>query len=194
MVGITNMNHWAGSMNDAIVVYPDGVGVGATSCWSIPGMVNVGQCFYDVGNDDVGFINALIDEMIRRYSIDESRIYAAGFSNGGMMALNLACRLSHRIAAFGVVSGGPMVNLVAVGSLTVNSWQCPWGARQGKVPVMFIHGKSDTITPHQHAPDTVSWLAAQHGYTQLLCPLVAIGCPWVRPRVQDACDIVKVVT
>jgi polyhydroxybutyrate depolymerase len=102
----TNMDSLAGAQQNAIVVYPDGIGVGALSCWSIPNMANLGQCSFDAGIDDVGFINALIDQMFSRYSIDPSRIYAVGYSNGGMMALSLACRLSDRIAAVGAVAGG----------------------------------------------------------------------------------------
>lgn len=55
--------------------------------------------------DDVGFINALMDEMISRYLIDPNRIYAAGSSNGGYMCLQLACELSDRIAAVAAVKG-----------------------------------------------------------------------------------------
>ena len=51
--------------------------------------------------DDVGFTEALIDSISSTYSIDQSRIYAAGMSNGGFMSLLLACTLSERIAAVG---------------------------------------------------------------------------------------------
>ena len=51
----TNMDSLAGAQQNAIVVYPDGIGVGALSCWSIPNMANLGQCSFDAGIDDVGF-------------------------------------------------------------------------------------------------------------------------------------------
>ena len=163
----TDMDNLAGAQRNAIVVYPDGVGVGAFSCWSIPGMVNPGQCLFDAGIDDVGFINALIDQMFSRFSIDPSRIYAVGFSNGGMMALSLACRLSHRIAAVGSVAGGPMVTAGFFGSLTVSSWACPWDTRRGSIPVMLIHGTSDTSAAYENAPGTASWFATQQGFVQI---------------------------
>ena len=55
--------------------------------------------------DDVGFISALLDEMITQYSIDETRVFVSGFSNGGSMALRLGVELSDRIAAVAAVAG-----------------------------------------------------------------------------------------
>ena len=55
--------------------------------------------------DDVGFISDLLDEMIAQYSIDDSRIFVSGLSNGGSMALRLGVELSDRIAAVGAVAG-----------------------------------------------------------------------------------------
>ncbi|MBK43134.1 MAG: hypothetical protein CMC83_04590 [Flavobacteriaceae bacterium] len=54
--------------------------------------------------DDVFFIEALIDSIAENYQIDESRIYACGYSHGGGFALSLACRLNEKIAAIGVVA------------------------------------------------------------------------------------------
>jgi polyhydroxybutyrate depolymerase len=55
--------------------------------------------------DDVGFVNALIDDLIARYQVDEHRIYATGFSNGASMAFRVGRELSHRIAAVSPVAG-----------------------------------------------------------------------------------------
>merc|ERR1719461_2560481 len=49
--------------------------------------------------DDVGFIDTLLDELEDTYCIDRSRVYATGFSNGGMMTQRLGCELNHRLAA-----------------------------------------------------------------------------------------------
>ncbi len=57
------------------------------------------------GVDDVGFIDALIDHLGEQLNIDPRRIYATGFSNGAMLAYQLACRLSQRIAAIAPVGG-----------------------------------------------------------------------------------------
>jgi polyhydroxybutyrate depolymerase len=53
--------------------------------------------------DDVGFIDALLDELIAKYPVDTRRIYVTGMSNGGMMAHRLGIELAHRIAAIAPV-------------------------------------------------------------------------------------------
>ena len=55
-------------------------------------------------HDDIGFVDALIDEMHAAHGIDLNRVYAMGYSNGGGFTFDLACRLNERIAAIGVVA------------------------------------------------------------------------------------------
>ena len=85
--------------------------------------------------DDVGFIDALIDIMNSRYSIDLERIYACGYSRGGFMAYTLACQLGHRIAAIASVAG--------VLSTSVADSCSPLKT----MPVLHIHGTADTWVP-----------------------------------------------
>ena len=54
---------------------------------------------------DFGFIETLIEEISFNYNIDLERIYAVGYSNGGMMAYGLANHNSELIAAVASVSG-----------------------------------------------------------------------------------------
>ena len=55
--------------------------------------------------DDVGFIFHLINKISEFYSVDRERVYVAGFSNGGYLSFELACKLSSEIAAFASVAG-----------------------------------------------------------------------------------------
>ena len=41
--------------------------------------------------DDVGFLKTVIERVSRQASIDRSRVYATGMSNGGLMSYRLAC-------------------------------------------------------------------------------------------------------
>ena len=62
--------------------------------------------YWGTDSDDLGFLNLLIDQAYTDYGIDLSRVYCAGFSNGGFMSHRLACELSDRIAAIACVAGG----------------------------------------------------------------------------------------
>ena len=89
-----------------IVVYPDGSGRsrrGVLETW------NAGHCCgYAMKNkvDDVGFISALIDNLVAKDNADPRRIYVTGMSNGAMMTQRLGIELSGKIAAIAPVVGG----------------------------------------------------------------------------------------
>lgn len=87
-------------------------------------------------NDDVPFISALIDQLIADGGVDASRVYAAGFSSGGFMTERLACELSDKIAAFGIVSAALRASQAAV---------C-FPAKQ-RTKVYFL-GTADLIVPY----------------------------------------------
>lgn len=55
--------------------------------------------------DDVAFARAVIADVRANYNIDAARIYATGFSNGGIMAHRLACGLADQLAGIAAVSG-----------------------------------------------------------------------------------------
>lgn len=55
--------------------------------------------------NDVIFFDQMLDELMKTYMIDESRIYMAGFSNGSGMTSRLAVELSDRITAVGGLAG-----------------------------------------------------------------------------------------
>jgi polyhydroxybutyrate depolymerase len=80
--------------------------------------------------DDLGFINALIDTISAHYNIDQSKIFATGFSMGGFMSNRLACELNDRIASIASVAG-------PIGG----ELDCQPGQ---SIPVCHFHGTSDT--------------------------------------------------
>ncbi|PKL46330.1 MAG: hypothetical protein CVV42_16925 [Candidatus Riflebacteria bacterium HGW-Riflebacteria-2] len=55
--------------------------------------------------DDVGFANALLDELAGKYPIDPKRIYATGLSNGAIFCHFLAAAPGNRFAAIAPVVG-----------------------------------------------------------------------------------------
>ena len=88
--------------------------------------------------DDLGFINALIDTLSVSYTIDQTRIYACGFSMGGFMANRLACELNNRIAAIASVAG----TIGGALSCTPNK----------AISVCHIHGTSDATINYSGNP------------------------------------------
>jgi polyhydroxybutyrate depolymerase len=90
--------------NGFVVVHPDGVKVqgGPGGAW------NAGACCGAPardGVDDVAFVAALVDAMEARFTIDPTRVFAIGHSNGAMMSFRLACDLSDRITGIGMWAG-----------------------------------------------------------------------------------------
>ncbi len=87
-----------------IVAYPNGAGV-------LPRRLltwNAGECCGFSMNqrvDDVGFAIAVVDDLAKRTSIDQNRVYATGHSNGAMMAYRLGAERADRVAAIVPVAG-----------------------------------------------------------------------------------------
>ena len=55
--------------------------------------------------DDVAFADSLVARLGRALPVDTARVYATGFSNGGMLALLLACRSARTYDAVADVGG-----------------------------------------------------------------------------------------
>lgn len=54
---------------------------------------------------DIFFIEFLLDTLSTQFNIDNSRVYACGYSLGGMFSYELACQLNERITAIASVAG-----------------------------------------------------------------------------------------
>jgi polyhydroxybutyrate depolymerase len=92
---------WAAAMNIIVVAVNGAVHEGYSS-W------NAGRCCTNATTyeeNDVLLTSTIIDYLKSQATIDESRIWAMGHSNGGMMAYRLACDLSEKITAVAVVTG-----------------------------------------------------------------------------------------
>jgi len=117
-----------------IVVYPDGIEMN----W------NDGRSDEEDNDrahreniDDVGFIAALADKMVRDYNVDPERIYATGISNGAIMSYRLACELSDRIAAIAPVDGNmPLL-------------YTPGCSPSRHIPVLAINNVNDPLVPFE---------------------------------------------
>lgn len=107
----------------------------------------------NTGINDIGFVDALLRSAQGTYSVDPSRVYAMGFSKGGMMAYHAACVLPGRIKAIAAVSA------------TLSARNCP--NPQG-VSVLHIHGTNDQNVPFnggvgEFTGGKGNWPAVQRG-------------------------------
>ncbi len=57
--------------------------------------------------DDMQFISKILDFLQNNYNVNRKRIYASGFSNGGVMTTRLSQEMSHRFAAIAAAAGQP---------------------------------------------------------------------------------------
>ncbi len=119
-------------LNSFILVYPQG------SC--LDGVPHWNPCPIGGDNkssaDDLGFFEAMINEISTEYNLDMERIYAAGYSNGGMMAYGLANYKSNLIAAVASVSGSMLDCLE-----TPNH----------PMPVLHLHGTNDSVIAYDES-------------------------------------------
>jgi polyhydroxybutyrate depolymerase len=104
--GYTDMNTTADRAG-FVVVYPSGRVEGTQET----PYFNAGACCGDATRprDDIAFVRAMLADLGKNLCVDADRIYATGFSNGGMMSYRLACELSDQIAAFAPVSGASLL-------------------------------------------------------------------------------------
>ena len=128
-----------------LLVHPEGTRFFGNQFWNVgfPGLSST--------IDDVGFTEALIDELATLYTIDLDRVYATGMSNGGFMSFLLACQLSEKIAAVASVTG----------SMTQDTFDdCN---AQLPTPVLQIHGTEDDVVLYNEnnlslpIPDVISY-------------------------------------
>ncbi len=92
------------------------------------------------GTDDAAFLLALVDHFVRSGVADPQRVYVAGISNGGAMALTLACQHSARFAAVASV----IMEFTPTMAANCKPSQ--------PVPVLFLNGTADPLIPYAGGP------------------------------------------
>ncbi|HSS21691.1 MAG TPA: hypothetical protein VLL54_16580 [Pyrinomonadaceae bacterium] len=108
MQGMSQLMHLQTLWPEAIVVYPQGLisprpmdPPGNATGWQY----EANQTRGNVGNRDLDFFDAMVATMKQTYAVDEKRIYATGFSLGGVFSYLLWAERSKTIAAVGEVAG-----------------------------------------------------------------------------------------
>jgi polyhydroxybutyrate depolymerase len=115
-----------------VTVHPQGSDVEV-----VPGVrVNPGWDILGLHVDEAAFVAAVLDELASELCIDTNRVYATGISNGGALALQLACTLGDRITAVAAVAPLPISN-------------CP---NPTPTPTLIFHGLDDLFIPYGGDP------------------------------------------
>lgn len=94
------------------------------------------------GADDLGFVKAILAQVLKLQCIDVRRVYCTGYSNGARFCMMLASMLSGVIAAVAPVSG--------------LRYPDPNDAKRA-MPILAFHGTADTINPWAGRGDPTYW-------------------------------------
>ncbi|WP_130803446.1 alpha/beta hydrolase family esterase [Acinetobacter ihumii] len=126
------MKRWQtmAEQQDFILIAPQGIGANARmGTWNAQGCC--GEAMKKKVND-LEFVQQILKDVSRNTPIDHNKIYMVGFSNGGMLAHQLAISMGSQLAAVAVVSGALFGNETAAKS---------------PVPILMIHGEQDSVVP-----------------------------------------------
>lgn len=89
------------------------------------------------GTDDIAFLMAIVDKLVKDGVADPRRIYATGLSNGGAMALSLACQHPDRLAAVAPT----IINMTDLFGAACKPAQ--------PIPVLLMNGTEDPLIPYK---------------------------------------------
>jgi polyhydroxybutyrate depolymerase len=122
------------SKREAIIVYANAAGTD----WDLTTPKDT--------NGDMNYLVALVDDVASKVSIDKARVLGTGWSGGGFMASQTACRFAGLFKAIAIHAGGaPFVSDDgSPGKDGNDETVCP----AGPVATIVVHGAADgTVTP-----------------------------------------------
>lgn len=155
-----------------IVVYPNASEI-MTDVWHFGLGWYTASWFDELGRwfvDEKGYVMKIIEKMQNDYNIDMNRIYAAGHSNGGMMAYYLAAIFSDTFAAIASNGGCIGGHIRDFEMVTIPEPENP-------VSIIEFHGKKDNEVPYDGG-----WDRSQSVYYTSVDEAVSF---WVE---HDGCD------
>jgi polyhydroxybutyrate depolymerase len=114
------------------VVYPNGY-EGFWNACNIVGDYSANK----LNIDDVGFLTALLDQLVTEIGVDPGRVFATGMSRGGHMAFRLALEAPSRFRAVAAVAANVPVP---------ENFKCK-PSEQGTASVLIMNGTQDPLNP-----------------------------------------------
>lgn len=116
------------------VVFPDGLNQAWADARTKAGPALRGP---PPGTDDVAFIAKLVEKLVANGTADPKRVYVAGISNGGAMAMTLACARADLFAAAASV----IMNLTDEAAVTCHPSR--------PLPMLLMNGTADPLVPYE---------------------------------------------
>ncbi|MET4274143.1 MULTISPECIES: PHB depolymerase family esterase [unclassified Bradyrhizobium] len=116
------------------VVFPDGLNHAWADARTKAGPALRGP---PAGTDDVAFIAKLVEKLVANGTADPRRVYVAGISNGGAMAMTLVCARADLFAAGASVS----MNLTDEAAVTCHPSR--------PLPMLLMNGTADPLVPYE---------------------------------------------
>ncbi|AYU83842.1 hypothetical protein, conserved [Leishmania donovani] len=110
---------------------------------------NAGMCcgFLEEKPNDVAFAKQVVTELSQSVCIDKTRVMAAGFSNGAMLAEVLACDAPEMFRAVASVSGVVEIRPGNDAALTACTAAVEKASSTVRTSVLMVHGTADLLVP-----------------------------------------------
>lgn len=116
------------------VVFPDGLNNAWADARTKAGPALRGP---PAGTDDIAFIARLVEKLVADGTADARRVYVAGVSNGGAMAMTLICARADLFAAGASV----IMNLTEEAAVTCHPSR--------PLPMLIMNGTADPLVPYE---------------------------------------------
>ena len=141
-----------------ITVYPDGIG----GTWSVGCGCTTAEL---AGANDIIFLETLIRQLVDGLPVDTTRIYLAGYSQGGQLAQRYGCS-----------SDAPPAGIASVAASLYR------GVAQSCAPaspfsVILIHGDADAVMRFDGFGGAASVLAAEETFDTWVSAMGCVGSP-----------------
>ncbi|HYQ04509.1 MAG TPA: hypothetical protein VER96_37810 [Polyangiaceae bacterium] len=175
--------HACGNPNTEFVSITDNTDFGTGYVRAFPNTPDSGQCWSNYAGD-VARVIAQYDELMSKYCIDQSRVFATAHSSGAQLLVNI---LSHKADA-------QHLNLKGIAPVAADPYNVAV-----PMPVLYIDGVMDNQRSADSAKNTVAKFRASNSCMDTSKPYSAImtcnstesGHPMVNPgcNIYDGCSV-----
>jgi len=175
--------HACGNPNTEFVSITDNTDFATGYVRAFPNTPDSGQCWSDYAGD-VARVTAQYDELMSKYCIDQSRVFATAHSSGAQLLVNI---LSHKADA-------QHLNLKGIAPVAADPYNVAV-----PMPVLYIDGVMDNQRSADSAKNTVAKFRASNSCMDSSKPYSAImscnstesGHPMVNPgcNIYDGCSV-----